>query len=102
MFSMNLNDTIDTLNVSEPPPLLLPETAEFAQYLEKQSQPNSTTVYYYLNDEELPFKIELPVQPSRLTLANLRCALNRQNFKCYVVQIDPELQRLVRNLKIIR
>jgi hypothetical protein len=92
---MDLNDTIDTLNVSEPPPLLLPETIEFAQYLERPRpiQPNFTSVYYYLNDEDVPFKIEVPVQPSKLTLAYLKCALNRQNFKCYVVQVDPELQR---------
>lgn len=105
---MDLDNTIDLSNISEPPPLLLPEPAQFSQMLSnekpvKKMQANSTTVYYYLNDEEVPFKIEVAVNPSKLTLAHLKCTLNKQNFKCYVTQMDQFLKRLVnkKGLKIL-
>jgi hypothetical protein len=93
---MDLNETLEVSNISERPPLLLPEATLFSQIdRSRKSEPNSTAVYYYLNDEDVPFKIEVPVQPSKLTLAYLKCALNRQNFKCYVAQMDHFLQRFI-------
>ncbi|KAI6228338.1 CBN-DSH-2 protein [Aphelenchoides besseyi] len=89
---MNSSDSFEDTNVSDAPPHLLPEISGIVENME----PQHTIVVYHLDDEIIPYSTTIPVPPSRFTLAHLKRALNRRNFKCYAPHFDEALQQEVK------
>ncbi|KAI6172242.1 CBN-DSH-2 protein [Aphelenchoides besseyi] len=89
---MNLSDSFEDTDVSDAPPHLLPEISGIVE----NTEPQYTIVVYHLDDETIPYSTTIPVPPSRFTLAHLKRALNRRNFKCYAPHFDEALQQEVK------
>lgn len=74
------------------------ETTDFTADLTEEGgrfsppQPAQVKVFYYVDDQKVPFATVIPVPPRLFTLAHLRCALQNRNFKCYIKQTDETLK----------
>lgn len=49
-----------------------------------------TKVLYHINDEDTPYLIKLPVAADRVTLGDLKNALNRPNYKYFFKSVDDD------------
>jgi len=52
----------------------------------------TTKIYYYCDDQPMPYSTEVPVPPSRITLADFKQFINRRNYKFYYKVYDPLLK----------
>jgi len=49
-----------------------------------------TKVIYHVNDEDTPYLIKLPIHADRVTLADLKNALQRPNYKYFFKSMDDD------------
>jgi len=43
----------------------------------------TTKIYYHVDDQPTPYSTEVPIPPSKITLADFKEFINRRNFKFY-------------------
>ncbi|KAF1765993.1 hypothetical protein GCK72_005947 [Caenorhabditis remanei] len=55
-----------------------------------------TKVYYHLDDETVPYMVDVHVPPDCITLRDVKRKLPRTNFKYYCIALDPESGREVK------
>ena len=51
---------------------------------------DETKVLYHVNDEGTPYLIKISVPPDRVTLGDLKNALNRPNYKYFFKSVDDD------------
>lgn len=49
-----------------------------------------TKVIYHIDDEETPYLIKLPITADRVTLGDLKNALNRPSYKFFFKSMDVD------------
>ncbi|KAI6242981.1 hypothetical protein M3Y99_00208800 [Aphelenchoides fujianensis] len=81
----------DDTEFSEAPPLLEPQVSAIG-VPEPRREPQQTIVIYQLDHETTPYRTTVDVPPSRFTLAHLKRALNRRNFKGFIKHYDETLR----------
>lgn len=50
-----------------------------------------TKVIYYVDDEETPYMMKIPLSPSKVTLSDLKGQLNRPFKKFFFKSIDDDI-----------
>ncbi len=55
----------------------------------------TTKIYYHVDDQSTPYSTEVPIPPSRITLADFKEFINRRNYKFYYKVMDPVLNTWV-------
>ncbi|KAI1711911.1 DIX domain-containing protein [Ditylenchus destructor] len=56
----------------------------------------TTKVYYYMDDQPMPFATEIPVPPSKITLFDFKQSINKKKYKFYHKVMDPILNTEVK------
>ncbi|KAI1727478.1 DIX domain-containing protein [Ditylenchus destructor] len=56
----------------------------------------TTKVYYYMDDQPMPFATEIPVPPSKITLYDFKQFINKKKYKFYHKVMDPVLKTEVK------
>jgi len=51
---------------------------------------DETKVLYHVNDEETPYLVKLPISPETVSLADLKNALGRPNYKYFFKSMDDD------------
>lgn len=49
-----------------------------------------TKVIFHIDDENTPYLIKLPFSPEKVCLADLKNALNKQNYKYFFKSMDDD------------
>lgn len=49
-----------------------------------------TKIIYYIDDEDTPYLIKLPIPADRVTLGDFKNALNRPNYKFFFKSVDDD------------
>jgi len=49
-----------------------------------------TKIIYHLDDQETPYLIKLPIGSDKVTLLDLKNALNRPSYKYYFKSMDDD------------
>lgn len=49
-----------------------------------------TKIIYHLDEEDTPYRIKLSIPPDKVTLADLKTALNRANYKFFFKSMDDD------------
>jgi len=49
-----------------------------------------TKIIYHLDDQDTPYLIKLPIGSDKVTLFDLKNALNRPNYKYYFKSMDDD------------
>lgn len=52
---------------------------------------DETKVIYYVDDEETPYMMKIPLNPSNVTLSDLKEQLNRPFKKFFFKSIDDDI-----------
>lgn len=55
------------------------------------SRPGETKVFYYIDDDDKPFLVKLPIPIEQVTLGDFKRTLNRHNYKFFFRAKDPEV-----------
>uniref|UniRef100_A0A915MUE7 DIX domain-containing protein n=1 Tax=Meloidogyne javanica TaxID=6303 RepID=A0A915MUE7_MELJA len=63
----NNSENISSLNKEEENKMEIMET-ENVENIEEEHEPLTTKVYYYVDDQKMPYSTEVPVPPSKITL----------------------------------
>uniref|UniRef100_A0A914I6Z4 Uncharacterized protein n=1 Tax=Globodera rostochiensis TaxID=31243 RepID=A0A914I6Z4_GLORO len=66
----------------------------FCRYVEPEVQ--TTKIYYYVDDQHIPFSTEIPIPPSKITLADFKKYITRRNYRYYCKVMDPGLNAEVK------
>ena len=51
---------------------------------------NETKIIYYLDDERIPYRIRVPVNPQTITLADIKRITVRTNCKYFFKSLDVD------------
>jgi len=51
---------------------------------------NETKIIYYVDDEPIPYRIRISVDPQTITLADIKSALLRTNCKYFFKSLDAD------------
>ncbi len=51
---------------------------------------DETKVIYHLDDQDTPYLVKLPIAADKVTLLDLKTALNRLNYKYYFKSVDDD------------
>lgn len=49
-----------------------------------------TKVIYYIDDEETPYLVKIPISPEKVTLIDFKNILNRPNYKFFFKSMDDD------------
>jgi len=52
-------------------------------------------VYYYVDDQKMPYSTEVPVPPSKITLYDFKNCITKRSYKYYCKVVDAELNAFV-------
>ena len=55
-----------------------------------ESVPSETKIIYYLDDEPIPYRIKISVDPQSITLADIKRVLVRSNCKYFFKSLDAD------------
>jgi len=55
-----------------------------------ESEAKETKVIYYLDDEPIPYRIRISVDPQIITLADIKSILARTNCKYFFKSLDAD------------
>ncbi|KAL3123461.1 hypothetical protein niasHT_004633 [Heterodera trifolii] len=58
--------------------------------------PLTTKIYYYVDDQQIPFSTEIAIPPSKITLADFKKCITRRNYRYYCKVMDPALNAEVK------
>ena len=51
---------------------------------------SETKIYYYIDDEETPYLVKVPVPLAQVTLHDFKSALQRTNYKFFFKSLDAD------------
>jgi len=51
---------------------------------------SETKIIYHLDDQDTPYLMKLPLAAERVTLIDLKAALNRPNYKYFFKSMDDD------------
>ena len=51
---------------------------------------DETKVIYHIDDEDTPYLIKLPFSPEKVSLGDLKNALNKHNYKYFFKSMDDD------------
>nr|CAD2158890.1 unnamed protein product [Meloidogyne enterolobii] len=62
----------------------------------EEHEPLTTKVYYYVDDQKMPYSTEVPVPPSKITLYDFKNCITKRSYKYYCKVVDAELNAEVK------
>ncbi|KAL7072672.1 hypothetical protein ACQ4LE_008089 [Meloidogyne hapla] len=62
----------------------------------EEHEPLTTKVYYYVDDQQMPYSTEVPVPPSKITLYDFKSYITKRSFKYYCKMMDTALNAEVK------
>ncbi|CAK5103620.1 unnamed protein product [Meloidogyne enterolobii] len=89
----NNSENISSLNKEEENKMEIMET-ENVENIEEH-EPLTTKVYYYVDDQKMPYSTEVPVPPSKITLYDFKNCITKRSYKYYCKIVDAELNAFV-------
>lgn len=60
-----------------------------------------TKIIYYIDDEDTPYLIKLPIPADRVTLGDFKNALNRPNYKFFFKSVDDDFGWVSQNIYVL-